>query len=159
MTNFSPFGRSPAGGQKLSMLLLRLGLGVLFFWAGWTKVIDPKWSAAGYLAGAKTFKALFAWFASPGVLPVINFLNEWGLTLIGVALILGISVRLASFFGIILMVLYYLPTFPPPHGWIDEHIVYSLAFLMFIATGAGEWYSLGKWFQNRLHPTWHKLVD
>ena len=149
MTNF----------QKLSMLLLRLGLGFLFFWAGWTKVINPKWSAAGYLAGAKTFKGLFAFFAGPGVLPVTNFLNEWGLTLVGVALILGISVRLASFFGIVLMALYYLPIFPPAHGWIDEHIIYSLILLMFIATGAGERYSLGKWFQTRLHPAWHKWVD
>ena len=149
MTNF----------KKLSILFLRLGLGFLFFWAGWTKVIDPKWSAAGYLVGAQTFKSLFTWFASPEVLPIINFLNEWGLTLIGAALILGISVRLASFFGLAMMILYYLPIFPPAHGWIDDHVIYSLILLMFMTTGAGEWYSLGKWFQTRLHPAWHKWVD
>ena len=141
------------------MFLLRLGLGLVFFWAGWEKVIDPEWSAAGYLMGAKTFKTLYIWFASPGVLPVTNFLNEWGLTLIGLALIVGFSVRLASFFGIVMMALYYLPIFPPAHGLVDEHIIYSLVFLALIAFGSGEILSLGKWFQTHLHPAWHKWID
>ena len=133
------------------MLLLRLGLGFLLFWAGWTKVINPKWSAAGYLAGAKTFKGLFAFFAGPGVLPVTNFLNEWGLTLVGVALILGISVRLASFFGIVLMALYYLPIFPPAHGWIDEHIIYSLILILLSSLKTGKYLGYGNlWIKTKL---------
>ena len=91
--------------------------------------------------------------------PIINFLNEWGLTLIGLALIFGVFVRLASFFGIVLMMLYYLPIFPPAHGLVDEHIIYSLVFLVLMAFGSGEILTLNKWLQERLHPAWHKWID
>ncbi len=145
--------------KKISLFLLRVGMGVLFFWAGYTKLIDPAWSAAGYISGAKTFVGFYSWLLSPGVLPTINFLNEWGLTLIGAALLLGIFVRLASFFGIVIMVLYYLPIYPPAHGLVDEHIIYIAAFLVLMAFGAGKILTINSWVQMRLHPMWHKWVD
>ena len=77
--------------QKISLFLLRVSLGWMFFYAGITKVINPAWSAEGYLNGAKTFAGFYHWLASPGILPVTNFVNEWGLTLLGVSLVLGIS--------------------------------------------------------------------
>lgn len=40
--------------EPISLLLLRATLGWLFFYAGLTKVLNPAWSAAGYLNGAKT---------------------------------------------------------------------------------------------------------
>lgn len=159
MTNFSPFGRSPAGGKKISLFLLRVGLGALFFWAGYTKLIDQNWTSAGYISGSKTFVSFYAWFLQPEILPTVNFLNEWGLTLIGAALLLGIFVRPASFFGIILMILYYLPIYPPANGLINMHIIFSLVFLVFIAFGAGQILTLNSWIQTRLHPMWHKFVD
>ena len=149
MTNF----------QKFSYFLLRVGMGILFFWAGYTKLIDPTWSAVGYISGSKTFIGFYNWLLQPNVLPVINFLNEWGLTLIGVALVIGVFVRLASFFGIVLMALYYIPIFPPAHGLVDTHIIYSAAFLVLIAFGAGEILTASTWIQTRLHPMWHKWVD
>lgn len=129
--------------SKISILALRISLGWLFFYAGITKVMDPEWTAAGYLKGAKTFSGLFQWFASSSNIGWVNFLNEWGLTLIGAALILGIFVRWASFAGIVLMVLYYLPILNFPnvgHGYIvDEHIIYIFVFLLLIATKAGQY--------------------
>ncbi len=145
--------------QKISLFLLRLGMGILFFWAGYTKLIDPAWSAAGYVSGSKTLTGFYSWLLQPGILPVINFLNEWGLTLIGLALIFGVFVRFASFFGIIIMILYYLPIFPPAHGLVDEHIIYSLVFLILMGFGAGEILTANTWIQTRLHPMWHKWVD
>lgn len=129
--------------SKISILALRISLGWLFFYAGITKVMDPEWTAAGYLKGAKTFSGLFQWFASSSNIGWVNFLNEWGLTLIGAALILGIFVRWASFAGIVLMVLYYLPILNFPnvgHGYIvDEHIIYIFVFLLLIAAKAGQY--------------------
>ena len=78
-------------------------MGWLFLYAGIVKVLDPDWTSAGFLAGAKTFPAFFHWLASPGILPVTDALNAWGLTLLGVALLLGVTVRLASGLGIALM--------------------------------------------------------
>ena len=118
MTNF----------QKFSYFLLRIGMGILFFSAGWVKITDSSW-------------------------------NEWGLTLIGIALLLGVFVRLASLFGFIMMILYYLPAYPPDHGLIDGHIVYSLVFLVFMSYGSGKILTLNNWIQTRLHPMWHKWVD
>ncbi|MEK7133249.1 MAG: DoxX family membrane protein, partial [Patescibacteria group bacterium] len=85
--------------QKLSLFFLRISLGWLMFYAGIAKILNPEWSAAGYLKSAKTFVGFYQWLASPGVLPIINFLNEWGLTILGVSLILGIGVRLSSILG------------------------------------------------------------
>ncbi|PIQ68241.1 MAG: hypothetical protein COV91_05150 [Candidatus Taylorbacteria bacterium CG11_big_fil_rev_8_21_14_0_20_46_11] len=133
-----------------SLFFLRVALGMMFFYAGITKVVDPTWSAYGYLMNAKTFPGLFQWFASPGMLPLINVANEWGLTLIGVALLLGIGVRIASMGGALLMVLYYLPildgVYPNTHSLIvDEHVIYFASFLILIAFKAGRVYGLEKW--------------
>lgn len=130
-----------------SLLLLRLGLGWLFFYAGITKVLNPAWSAEGYLRGAKTFTGFYHWLASPGMLPVTNFLNEWGLTLIGAALILGVFVRIVAIAGAALMILYYLPIldfpYPDPHSYIvDEHIIYALALLVLAKFEAGRVWGL-----------------
>ncbi len=136
--------------QKLSLLALRLGMGWLFFYAGVTKITDPAWSAAGYLKNAKTFTGFYEWLASPAVLPLTNFLNEWGLTIIGAALIIGLFTKLGSWLGAILMVLYYFPVLEFPkvgaHSYIvDEHIIYALAFLVLAAFSAGRFWGLEKW--------------
>ena len=65
-----------------------------------------------------------------------------GLTLIGASLILGIFVRWSAFAGIIIMLLYYFPILQFPHVGdhsyiVDEHIIYSLVLLVFIAIKAG----------------------
>ena len=136
--------------QKISLFLLRISLGWLMFYAGITKVLDPSWSAAGYLAGAKTFAGFYNWLLQPNILPAVNLLNEWGLTLLGVSLILGLFVRLSSVLGMTLMFLYYLPIlqfpYPNPHSYIvDEHIIYILVLLFFIASKAGRAFGLDGW--------------
>ena len=141
--------------QKLSLVLLRLSVGWLMFYAGITKILNPDWSAAGYLKGAKTFSGFFQWFLDPAILPILNFVNEWGLTLLGVSLILGIFVRLSSVFGAALMLLYYLPIlqfpYPNAHSYIvDEHIVYALALLYFAAVGAGRVWGLDAIFKTKI---------
>ncbi len=135
------------------MLALRLTLGWLFFYAGITKVINPEWTAEGYLKGAKTFTGLYEFFASPGILPVTNFLNEWGLTLIGISLLLGLFVRLGSIFGVLIMLLYWLPIldgfYPNTHSFlVDEHIVYAAAFLVLGNFSAGRFWGLENWCSN-----------
>lgn len=45
--------------QKISLFLLRISIGWLMFYAGITKVLNPEWSAAGYLKGAKTFVVFY----------------------------------------------------------------------------------------------------
>lgn len=133
--------------QKITLFLLRISMGWLFFYAGITKILNPEWSAAGYLSNPQMFPDFYAWLLSPSVLPIVNILNEWGLTLIGVALILGAFVRTASILGAAMMILYYLPilAFPYPntHSYIvDDHIIYALALLVLAAFHAGRVWGL-----------------
>jgi len=128
--------------QKNIILGLRIALGLLFLYAGISKVVDPTWTAAGFLKGAKTFHWLYAWFGSPMNIGWVNFVNEWGLTLLGICLITGLFIPYASWVGIAFMLLYFFPTFHFPFAGehsvlVDEHIIYILVLLLFIATDAG----------------------
>ncbi len=139
--------------QKFSLFFLRISIGWLFLYAGVTKIIaEPAWSAAGYLKGAKTFTGFYQWLAGSSLLPLTNFLNEWGLTLLGIALILGIFVRLSSVLGALLMLLYYFPALDFPvvdHGYIvDQHVIYIFALLLLGSLRAGRVFGLENWCAN-----------
>jgi thiosulfate dehydrogenase [quinone] large subunit len=135
--------------QKVSLFVLRATLGWVFFWAGITKVLTPGWSAAGYLNSAKTFPAVYHWFASPGLLGVTNIVSEWGMVLLGLSLILGVFIRWTAPFGIALMVLYYFPIlqFPYPNinsFLVDEHVIYIGSLLVLWSFHTDRFWSLGK---------------
>jgi len=135
--------------QKCSLFLLRITAGWMFFYAGITKVLDPQWSAVFYLKGAKLFPSFYAWLLQPDILPMINMVNKWGLTLLGVSLVFGIFVRFSSVLGAILMLLYYFPLgfpYPNAHAYIvDEHIIYAAVLLFLAAIKAGRVWGLENW--------------
>ena len=136
--------------NKKWLVLSRIALGWLMFYAGITKVLNPEWTSAGYASSAKTFSAMYEWFASSGNIGWIDFVNQWGLTLLGVSLILGIGVRLSSTLGALLMLFYYFPVLEFPyveHGYIvDEHIVYAAVLMYFASVRAGRHFGLEEWF-------------
>jgi thiosulfate dehydrogenase [quinone] large subunit len=139
--------------QKITLFLLRVSLGWMFFYAGITKVLNPNWSASGYLEGAKTFAGFYHWLLQPTILPTVNFINEWGLVLLGVSLILGVFVRISSALGALLMLMYYLPPlqfpYPNAHAFIvDEHIIYIAALSYLAAIKAGRVWGLENWCSN-----------
>ena len=139
--------------QKISLFFLRVSLGWMFLYAGVTKILDPAWSAAGYLKGAKTFAGLYQWLAQPEIIPFVNFINEWGLTLLGASLILGVFVRLSAVLGAVLMAMYYFPIlqfpYPNAHAYIiDEHVIYAAALLFLAAIRAGRVWGLERWCSN-----------
>ena len=138
---------------KMAVFLSRVALGVVFFYAGITKVMNPNWSAAGYLNGAKTFPGLYHWFASASNIGWVNFLNEWGFVAIGVALILGLLTRWASLGGMIYMTLYYFPILNFPyvgkHSFlVDEHIMYITVFLILFTSKAGSHWGLDSFLKK-----------
>ena len=140
--------------HKFLLTLLRVSLGWLFFYSGITKVLNPTWSAEGYIKGAQTFTATYQLFLQPQILPIVNILNEWGLTLLGVSLVLGVFVRVSSLLGAALMLLYYFAIlqfpYPNPHAYIvDEHIIYALVLLCFFAGGARSGWSISSMWRRR----------
>ncbi|MCH8049752.1 DoxX family protein [Patescibacteria group bacterium] len=141
LTAFKNFSTSTQQGWfSTSLVLLRVVIGVQFLMAGIVKVND--WSAAGNLETATG--PLASWFQGMEGSIVVDQLNIWGLTFIGVALILGLLVRPASFFGAVLMILYYLAHFEQniESGFIEYHIIYALIFILFLAGGIGHVFGL-----------------
>ncbi len=100
--------------QLRALVILRVFIGWHFLYEGMVKLIDPDWSSIGYLLDSQwIFAGLFhSLAANPGVLSVVDFLNVWGLVLIGLGLILGSFTRIATLGGIILLAFYYL-SHPP----------------------------------------------
>lgn len=121
---------------KVASTVLRLLLGWFMLIDGAQILMTPNWTAAGFLNNALTFHSFYAWFALPINSWWVDPLNSWGITLVGVALLLGVYVRPAAWAGAALMILYYFPhySFPTvPHGFIvEEHIIDAAAFV-FIA--------------------------
>ena len=125
----------------VTYLILRLAMGVLFLATGWKKIVGD-WSAESYLLAAN---GPFAeWFRSLAGSSVIDLFNAWGLFCLGLALLLGILVRPAAILGVILMTLYYFAHFfeNTAGGYVDQHIVYAAALLLFAAGGAGHAFGL-----------------
>ncbi|KKW30415.1 MAG: hypothetical protein UY72_C0013G0025 [Candidatus Uhrbacteria bacterium GW2011_GWD2_52_7] len=141
-TGFGKIGGT-ANHQAFGVMLafLRVLLGVQFFFAGWSK-LTTDWSAEGYLSAAS---GPFAeWFHSMAGSALVDGLNAWGLTLVGIALVLGLAVRPASFAGAAFMVLYYFAGYTDntSHGLIEYHLVYATVFVLFMTGGAGNVFGL-----------------
>jgi thiosulfate dehydrogenase [quinone] large subunit len=103
--------------QKLPLIALRLAIGWHFLYEGLAKLANPNWTSAGYLLDSAGFmKNIFYSLATnPDALKIVDFLNIWGLILIGLGLILGLFTRAAIISGIVLMAFYYL-SHPPFTG-------------------------------------------
>jgi thiosulfate dehydrogenase [quinone] large subunit len=130
-----------------SFVVLRVVMGWILFQGGITKVLDPEWTAAGYLQNAipagNPFMSLWQSFAGS---PTLDFLVAWGLTLTSLGLILGALVRWNAFWGAIMMISFWAAALegglaqglPLAHGWVvDDHIVYAALLFGLGAFGAG----------------------
>ncbi|HEY4514847.1 MAG TPA: hypothetical protein VJJ22_01680 [Candidatus Paceibacterota bacterium] len=128
--------------QKFALVALRLTMGSLFLYAGVSKIADSSWSAIGYINSAVNFSSFFQMLTSGSILPIINIVNEVGLTLLGVSLLTGTLVGLSAPLGALLMLLYYLVLpFPWPNAHalvVDEHIIYIFGLLVLAAFRSGE---------------------
>jgi uncharacterized membrane protein YphA (DoxX/SURF4 family) len=94
--------------------VIRAAIGWHFLYEGLSKLLMEDWSSQSYLANATGFlSGFYHWLAGGETLVrVLDVLNIYGLILIGLALFLGIFIRLASSAGIILLLLYYF-AYPP----------------------------------------------
>ncbi len=96
--------------QFWSLVILRVAIGWHFLYEGIVKLLNPNWSSLGYLMDSKgLFEGVFHSIAgNPALLNVMDFMNMWGLILIGAGLIVGLFSRIASIAGIVLLAFYYL---------------------------------------------------
>lgn len=98
----------------LFLTILRILVGWHFLYEGISKLGLPGWSSSAYLMQSKwMLSGFFHWIiAHPTALAVTDFLNIWGLILIGLGLFLGMLTRAASISGIFLLLIYYIAN-PP----------------------------------------------
>ena len=100
--------------QLYGLITLRVLIGWHFLYEGVSKIINPYWSSAAYLLDSKgPFSGLAKTIVSnPTLLGISDYVNMWGLAIVGVSLMLGLLSRYTALTGMGFIILYYL--FAPP---------------------------------------------
>jgi thiosulfate dehydrogenase [quinone] large subunit len=131
--------------QLWVLVILRVAIGWHMLYEGVVKLMNPNWSSIGYLMDSEGFLSgtFQSWASNPGLLNVIDFLNVWGLILVGLGLILGLFSKLSSIGGIALLSLYFLSHPPlidvtyaiPSEGsylWVNKNLIELITLLALI---------------------------
>ncbi|WP_010534309.1 hypothetical protein [Brachybacterium squillarum] len=146
--------------------LVRILLGFYFLWAfldktfglGYATPAENAWirggsPTTGFLGGSIEGGNPFAglWEFLLGLNPLVDILFMAGLLGIGVALLLGIGMRIAAVSGAAMYGLMYLAAFPmTTNPIIDDHVIMGVLMLALAGVGAGQYLGLGK--------TWRRTV-
>lgn len=140
---------------------LRLSLGWVFLWAFLDKLFGLGFATErgdAWINGGEPTRG-FLEFGATG--PFKEFYNslaglawvDWvfmiGLAGIGIALILGITMRIAAAAGALMLVLMWTAVLPPENNpFMDDHIVYALVLVGLVLVGAGHTLGLGKLWER-----------
>ena len=138
-------------------LLLRVSLGWLFLYAGYSKLtLAGGFSAKQFLLSLHgPFSSLYFPLAGN---PLIDSLVVVGEIVIGLCLVFGILVRFASFWGIVMLILFYLADYPPAHSLIvNEQFIYILVMAYLFVSKSGLIYGLDKTLEKKF-PKFKKLM-
>ncbi|MCL5434862.1 MAG: hypothetical protein M1405_00540 [Patescibacteria group bacterium] len=139
------------------MALLRIALGFILLWAffdklfglGFATPLEKSWLAGasptyGFLKFGAT--GMFGqYFQSLAGNQFIDLLFMSGLLLIGLSLLLGIGIRIATYSGSLLFLLMWLALVPSKNNpLLDEHIIYVLVLWAVYKSDAGSVFGFGK---------------
>lgn len=135
----------------------RLSLGWVFLWAfldkafglGRATPVENAWidggsPTEGFLANAPTgpFKSFYNDLAGAAW---ADWLFMVGLAGIGIALVLGITMRIAAAAGAMLLLMMWSAVLPPENNpFMEDHIVYALVLTALALVGANKTLGLGK---------------
>jgi thiosulfate dehydrogenase [quinone] large subunit len=88
--------------------------------------------------------------AGPTSAAWVDWIYMLSMLLIGLALILGVGVRLASIGGIVWMVIFFTATaiWPEHNPFVDEHVIYAIVLAALFLANAGRYYGLGRVWQR-----------
>jgi thiosulfate dehydrogenase [quinone] large subunit len=145
---------------------LRIGMGWLFLWSfldklfgfGFSTAPKDAWIAGGsptfgYLKFA-TSGPLATLFQSLAGSPIVDWLFMLGILAIGLALLLGIGVTMASYSGVAMMLLMWLSRLPPQQNpFLDEHIIYVIILIGLATAKSGQWFGLEKLWSEKAKAT------
>jgi thiosulfate dehydrogenase [quinone] large subunit len=139
----------------IAITLLRVVIGWHFLYEGVSKLTSTTWSAAGYMKASRgPLAEFFKWIASqPHLLDNANLITMYGLTVVGLLLMLGLFTRLAAAGGIGFILLFYLCN-PPFIGYfyaiptegtyliVNKNLVELCALVVILLTGTGRFAGL-----------------
>ena len=140
---------------------LRLSLGWIFLWAFLDKLFGLGHETAskqawinggsptkGFLANATAgpFADMYHNIAGD---PWADWLFMIGLAGIGLALITGITMRIAAASGVVMLVLMWSAVLPPENNvFMDDHLIYALALIALALVKAGNTLGLGGYWER-----------
>jgi len=143
---------SETRAERSFVLLFRLLMAWTFLYAASHQgIFNPKFSAAEFLGGTKTFHDVYAVLATPAADPVLTFLVSYGHLLIGLSLLVGLMVRLSAACAIALLLMYWTAHMDWPfienrnNFIVDYHIVYAVVCAYLIYKRAGHVWGLDGW--------------
>ena len=151
---------------RIGIAVLRIGVGVIFLWAGLEKVLASEaFSAAGFLqfgtagslgwpfvtgevAEGTVFNPTHDFWAglaaNDGAMSVINFLVPYGQIGIGVGLILGLLTRFSAAMGTLMMLFFFVAAWDFEFGVVNQHLTYALVTGFLGLIGSGNYYGLDR---------------
>jgi thiosulfate dehydrogenase (quinone) large subunit len=142
-------------GPMVAITVMRILIGWHFMYEGIAKITSATWSASGYLRQARGPAAGMAkWLAAqPNLLANADLITMYGLTLVGVLLILGLFTRLSALGAIGFLVMFYACN-PPFVGYfyslpsegsyliVNKNLVELAALIVVLVTGSGKFAGL-----------------
>lgn len=154
-----------------ALTIVRIVIGWHFLYEGISKIMTPGWSSAPYLAGSKwIFAPLFTAMAnSPSAIAVIDFINIWGILLVGLGLMLGILTRWAATGGA-LMLFFYFVAYPPIPGfmigvpaegsylWVNRNLIEFFVLITFIFISTDYLFGFDRLYKRWKESNVHKPV-
>jgi uncharacterized membrane protein YphA (DoxX/SURF4 family) len=143
------------------LTMLRILIGWHFLYEGIAKLINPGWTAKYYLLGSKwIFAGLFHWMASSQtIINIVDFLNVWGLILIGLSLFIGLLVRWSAIAGAVLL-FFYFASYPPIFGytfgvvaegnyqWVDKNLIELIMLVVLASLPADFLFGADRWLKH-----------
>lgn len=147
--------------QEYVWAVARIGMGWIILWAfldktfglGFATPASRAWinggsPTTGYLQFGVSgiFAPLFEAIAGNVVVDVLFML---ALLAVGLALLLGMGMKIATVAGSLLMLLLWMTNVPPANNpIIDEHIIYILLLVGLMKVKAGQTLGLGRWWSS-----------
>ena len=141
---------------RFTLAAIRLGLGFTFLWAfldktfglGFATPTAKAWinggsPTLGFLGNVEgPFAGFYQSFAGAGW---ANWLFMIGLLGIGLALILGVGMRIAAASGALMLVMMWTASLPLANNpFLNDHIIYALVLVVLALTAAGKTLGFGR---------------
>ena len=160
----SLFGDSLKSGRGWSLVALRIGLGFMFLYGGYEKIMTElggKYATSGFLSHvAGPFAGMFTSMSGN---PMVEYLLVYGELLIGISMIFGVVTRVGGVSGALLSGLLYLSTLPAMtagfagsyfdyllahNALVNEYIIFILVFVAFVFLVPGRFLGVDGILQN-----------